>query len=174
MQDLKKNLRVTLDNFNGKFQAIESKANELQADSKYSKEYKVKKEKELSRELEAVKQEAVKKISSIFDNEINRLNSINVFNVGDDIKTSNILKMLELSKDSLSAKEIEHLAKHNKDSPIVMRTLKAIAEGRSLRVDIDFQLPDTEKLNQAKNNFLEAITSNSALKLELAYEYLNI
>ncbi|MGI6601355.1 MAG: hypothetical protein ACOX3N_06015 [Dethiobacteria bacterium] len=172
MQDLKKNLRVTLDNFNGKFQAIESKANELQADSKYSKEYKVKKEKELSRELEAVKQEAVKKISSIFDNEINRLNSINIFDADDDIKTSNILKMLELSKDSLTEKEIQHLAKHNEDSPIVMRTLKAIAESRSLRVDIDFQLPDTERLNQAKNNFLEAISSNNGLKLELAYEYL--
>ena len=50
----------------------------------------------------------------------------------------------------MTEKEIQHLAKHNEDSPTVMRMLKAIAESRSLRVDIDFQLPDTERLNQAK------------------------
>lgn len=80
--------------------------------------------------------------------------------------------MLELSKSNISEAEVKHLLKVYEDNNIIKRVLVSIAESENMNIERLNFLPNTIKLEELKQQLINAISSTGnegieSIKLEL-------
>lgn len=159
---LKDKVKKVIDNGKNKLKKIAEKTIKVSESPMYTSEYKQQVINELIPDIVSIKEEVSKNVEGIFNNEINSIKNTNVFNGSDDLETSNILKMLELSKNAITEKEINYLADRYKDNGIVKKVLRAIAKEKNIAIlQWEQFIPDTEDLEELRDSLVRYLTSDN-------------
>ena len=144
-----------IDNIKG---LIEEVAN----DTIHSEEWKSDKIKDLQNSIKNIISEHTNKALKLFDEEIKKLESINPYADNNPEETANILKMIELSRNTMTEGEIKHLLNTYKDNGIVVRALSSVAAEKDIPLGESGYIPKTDNVEFWKNETASVLSRNTS------------
>lgn len=138
---------------------------EVANDKIHSEEWKLNKQRDLKDTIKNIISEHTNKALKLFDDEIKKLESINPYKDNNPEETANILKMIELSRNTMTEGEITHLLNTYKDNNIVTRALSSVAAEKDIPIGECGYVPKTDNIEYWKNETVN-ILSRSTNDLE--------
>lgn len=176
---LKEKIREIIDQANSAMKALNDKMAEMERSKMYTPDFLLTKKAELKQECIRMRDEAAEKVGALFNEEIKKANDEDFYTSGDDLKTSNMLKMIELSNKTMAESELKYLIRINKNNPIVRRVLYSIAEQKGVYIEREPYLPNSIELEDLKYKFMSIITSSDetgidGLRIELLFKYMQL
>lgn len=172
MKEIKEKVIEIIAKGNEKIGHLNKSIENIKATPIYTNEYKLEIIAERNQEIITIRNNVKDEIEKLFNNEIERLEKENNYIDKNPEETANILKMLELSKSNISEAEVKHLLKGYEDNNIIKRVLVSIAESENMNIERLNFLPNTIKLEELKQQLINAISSTGnegieSIKLEL-------
>lgn len=135
-----------------------------------SEEYKKEQEKELVQDIKIMKMSAKNSIAEIIDEEIKAIKEssqeLSLIS-GNSIEVTNVLKMLELSKDTLTKEEIIYLADKYINNILVYRSVEALAKSKNIDIPKKIFIIKTDELEQLKVKLMNIINENEVSKIDI-------
>lgn len=153
---LKDEIRKLIDEGQGKIERFNAIIQQIKESKTYSNEFKISENASYQNKIIETVQEYSQRIIQLFDDEINRINSINFYEDKYPEETANILKMIELSKINMNEKEIKYLLGTYKANNIITRALIAVASEKDINLGNDF-IPRTENIERWKEDTIKAL-----------------
>ena len=172
MKKIKEKIILIIEKANSKIEEINKSIERIKETPMYSNEHKLQVEAEKKQEFLQIRNEVNDQIIKLFNEEIERMNNENYYKDSNNSETSNILKMIELSKDTMGKEEVNYLLRIYDNNNMVKRVLASIAESKDMRISGIKYLPNSVELENMKQKFSGAILSTgttgiTSLKLEL-------
>lgn len=172
MKKIKEKVESIIEKGNSRIEEINKSIQRVKETSMYSNEHKLQVEAEKKQECLQIRNEVSDQVNKLFDEEIERVNGENYYKNIDNSETSNILKMIELSKDTMGKEEVEYLLRMYDSNNVIKRVLASIAESKDMRISGIKYLPNSIELENIKQQLSGAILSTdttgiTSLKLEL-------
>ena len=149
---IKEDIRKIIEDCNSEIKINLGAIKQIKGIDYYTDEYKKAKIEPYKKKISKLKIEAKNKIENIFNSEIDKIKSKEVFNFG-DLETSNILKMLEMSISSMHRDEIQYLVDKYSDNPVIYRTLQSQIKSHNImgiEMPIKIFLPNTKELEEKR------------------------
>lgn len=176
---LRDKIRKIIDGGNVRISEIQNKISKIKETPMYSNEYKLELEAEHKQECIKIRNEIHDNIIKLFDEEIRKVNEENYYNDNDSSETANLLKMIELTKETMTEKEIMYLLEINKNNNIIKRVLAAIADSKGMYINNIKYLPNSIELQGWKEKLSGAILQSTdegieSLKIELLLRNMNV
>lgn len=178
MKKIKEKVIEIINSANVQINKINKSIETVKETPMYSNDHKLQVESEKKQEIISIRNKVAEDIVKLFDEEIQKLNSVNPYADSKAEETTNILKMIELTKDTMIDKEIKYLAEIYSDNSIVKRVLAAIADSRGFIIEGIQLIPHTVELESIKQQLIGIILSSgtgeiSSIKLELLLRSMN-
>lgn len=129
-----------------KFREIEN----IYAKDYYTGEYKRELSDKVGLEIKEIKQKAFDNIMKEFDKKLESIPKYEISGLNDP-ETSNILKMLELSKNNLNIFEIQELAENYIDNMAVYKVIQSIAKAQNIKIVESPKENEILKIRELKN-----------------------
>ncbi|WP_346913889.1 hypothetical protein [Clostridium sp.] len=169
---LKDKLRKIIDDGNARISELQKKIVKIKESPMYSYDYKLQVNADYRQECIKIRNEVHDKVIKLFDEEIERVNSENYYKNIDSLETSNILKMIELLKDTMGKEEVNYLLRIYDNNNMVKRVLASIAESKDVKISGIKYLPNSVELENMKQKFSGTILQSTdegieSLKIEL-------
>lgn len=136
----------------------------LEANTIYSGEYKVKVKKELQEKGISIKKKLSEDIKVLFNEKIEKIENTNIYKDDNPANTANIIKMIEISKENIYEKELNYLNKMYKDNNIIKRILLSIAREKNLYME-DIFIPDASEYEDLRDSLIKSFMSNNSLSV---------
>lgn len=176
---LRYKIRKIIDDGNARISELQKKIVKIKESSMYSNDYKLQANADYGQECIKIRNEVHDKVIKLFDEEIQKVNEENYYKDNNSLETSNLLKMIELTKDTMTEQEITYLLDINKDNNIIKRVLAAVADSRGIYIDNIKYLPNSIELQRWKEKLSGAILQSTdegieGLKIELLLRNMNI
>lgn len=144
--------------------------NQISAYQYSSEEYKREQEKELTQDIKTMKLSAKNSIAEVIDEEIEGIKEsaqeLNLIS-GDSVEITNVLKMLELSKDTLTKEEILYLAYKYVNNILVFRSIEALAKSKNIDIPKKTFIIQTGELEKLKVKLMGTINENEISKIDM-------
>ncbi|MEG0824094.1 MAG: hypothetical protein RSG07_06270, partial [Erysipelotrichaceae bacterium] len=86
---------------------------------------------------------------------------------GDSVEVTNVLKMLELSKDTLTKEEIIYLAEKYINNILVYRSVEALAKSKNVDIPKKTFIIQTGELEKLKGKLMNTINENESSKIDM-------
>ncbi|CUP64918.1 Uncharacterised protein [Clostridium baratii] len=144
--------------------------NQISAYQYTSEELKKEQEKELVQDIKAMKISAKNSIAEVIDEEIEGIKETSKelsLISGDSVEVTNVLKMLELSKDTLTKEEILYLADKYVDNILVFRSIEALAKSKNIDIPKKTFIIQTDELEKLKIKLMNTINENEISKIDI-------
>ncbi|OPF52514.1 hypothetical protein BH721_04465 [Clostridium baratii] len=144
--------------------------NQISAYQYTSEELKKEQEKELVQDIKAMKISAKNSIAEVIDEEIEGIKETSKelsLISGDSVEVTNVLKMLELSKDTLTKEEILYLADKYIDNILVFRSIEALAKSKNIDIAKKTFIIQTDELEKLKIKLMNTINENEISKIDI-------
>lgn len=176
---LRDKIRKIIDDGNARISELQKKIVKIKESTMYSNDYKLKANADYRQECIKIRNEVHDKVIKLFDEEIQKVNEENYYKDNNSLETSNLLKMIELTKDTMTEQEITYLLEINKENNIIKRVLAAVADSRGIYIDNIKYLPNSIELQGWKEKLSGAILQSTdegieGLKIELLLRNMNI
>lgn len=153
---LKNNVEKIINNGINEIQELREGLERKEKSQLYSNDYLSKEKNKLKeREIEITKK-VIKDIEGVYEVAIYREKEKRKDT--DNLETNNILKFIELTKDTLTEKEIEELLEDNKENYLVERALYGIAEKKGFHVSK--RVDKIRQLATARDEIIRSIKVN--------------
>ncbi|MEG1141590.1 MAG: hypothetical protein RSE41_03940 [Clostridia bacterium] len=135
-----------------------------------SEELKREQEKELIQDIKIMKISAKNNIAEVIDEEIEGIKEgsqeLSLIS-GDSVEVTNVLKMLELSKDTLTKEEIIYLADKYINNILVYRSVEALAKSKNVDIPKKTFIIKTDELEKLKGKLMNTINENEISKIDM-------
>lgn len=144
--------------------------NQISAYQYTSEELKKEQEKELVQDIKAMKISAKNSIAEVIYEEIEGIKETSKelsLISGDSVEVTNVLKMLELSKDTLTKEEILYLADKYVDNILVFRSIEALAKSKNIDIPKKTFIIQTDELEKLKIKLMNTINENEISKIDI-------
>lgn len=144
--------------------------NQISAYQYTSEELKKEQEKELVQDIKAMKISAKNSIAEVIDEEIEGIKETSKelsLISGDSVEVTNVLKMLELSKDTLTKEEILYLADKYVNNILVFRSIEALAKSKNIDIPKKTFIIQTDELEKLKIKLMNTINENEISKIDI-------
>lgn len=158
---IKDDIAKLLEEGQKRIDSIKALMEEVKNDTVHSEEWRADKYKELQGTVKDIIAEHTNSAIKLFDEEIKKLESINPYADNNPEETANILKMIELSRNTMTEGEIKHLLNTYKDNSIVARALSSVAAEKDIPLGECGYIPKTDNIEHWKNETADILSRNT-------------
>lgn len=160
---LKEKIISQFDNIKLEIDKLEEKKRLLRGDTRYTEEYKRQSLKVIEKDIKGFEMELVDFIKTAAKKE---LQVEEVKNTNTDIETSNILKMLDMTRDTMTEDKLQDIYNNNINDPLIADTISSIAESKN--INIDRPVNEKEMLGRRVNKLVSTIENQGVDNLGVA------
>lgn len=146
---IKDKVRVIIGQCNEDIKPKRKEIDIINAVDYYTEEYKGKLRDKVGVQIKEIKQKAFDNIMKEFDKKLESLPKYEITGL-DDPETTNMLKMLELSKNNLNIFEIQEFAEKYIDNMVVYKVIESIASAQNVKIPKSSNTEEILKIRELK------------------------
>lgn len=160
---LKEKIISQFDNVKLEIDKLEDKKKLVRTDIRYTEEYKKESIKNIEKNIKELESELTEFIKAAAKKE---LQVEEAKNTNTDIETSNILKMLDTTRDTMTEDRLQDIYNNNINDPLITETIYSIAESKN--ININRPVNEKEILEKKVDKLINTIGNQGADSLGVA------
>lgn len=167
---IREDINKIIDEVHPSVEAIEEQKSALEISKDYTEEYKNKMNQKLNESLNSIHTEVSNKIRAIAEKEIERL--MPGANPNSEMATANILKMMDMTKDTMTQESLQEILNKNTTDALVVSAALSISQSKN--INIDKPIDKSTIILQSTNDLINKINTEglNSLGTSLALNYL--